>query len=298
MEKFQLISEYKMSGDQPQAVAKLAEGIENGEKFQTLMGVTGSGKTFTMANIIAKVNKPTLVLAHNKTLAAQLYSEFKDFFPNNAVEFFVSYYDYYQPEAYIVSTDTYIEKDMSVNEEIDKLRSSATSSLLERNDTIVVASVSCIYGLGSPDEYYNLHISLRKGQELDRDDLIHNLISIQYTRNDIDFRRTTFRVKGENVDIFPANQSEMAIRVSFFGDEIDRIYEFDPVSGNLINELEYAAIYPASQYAVGSNTLQKALDEIERDREIAIKNFEAQNKPLEAERIGQRVAYDIEMMKE
>ncbi len=296
--KFELYSNYKPAGDQPQAIEKLVEGIEDGLKDQVLLGVTGSGKTFTMANIIQKVQKPTLVIAHNKTLAAQLCNEFREFFPKNRVEYFVSYYDYYQPEAYIVSTDTYIEKDMSVNEEIDKLRSSATSSLLERNDTIVVASVSCIYGLGSPDEYYNLHISLRKGQELDRDDLIHNLISIQYTRNDIDFRRTTFRVKGENVDIFPANQSEMAIRVSFFGDEIDRIYEFDPVSGNLINELEYAAIYPASQYAVGSNTLQKALDEIERDREIAIKNFEAQHKPLEAERIGQRVAYDIEMMKE
>lgn len=296
--KFELHSNYKPAGDQPQAIEKLVEGIEDGLKDQVLLGVTGSGKTFTMANIIQKVQKPTLVIAHNKTLAAQLCNEFREFFPKNRVEYFVSYYDYYQPEAYIVSTDTYIEKDMSVNEEIDKLRSSATSSLLERNDTIVVASVSCIYGLGSPDEYYNLHISLRKGQELDRDDLIHNLISIQYTRNDIDFRRTTFRVKGENVDIFPANQSEMAIRVSFFGDEIDRIYEFDPVSGNLINELEYAAIYPASQYAVGSNTLQKALDEIEQDREIAIKNFEAQHKPLEAERIGQRVAYDIEMMKE
>ncbi len=296
--KFELHSNYKPAGDQPQAIEKLVEGIEDGLKDQVLLGVTGSGKTFTMANIIQKVQKPTLVIAHNKTLAAQLCNEFREFFPKNRVEYFVSYYDYYQPEAYIVSTDTYIEKDMSVNEEIDKLRSSATSSLLERNDTIVVASVSCIYGLGSPDEYYNLHISLRKGQELDRDDLIHNLISIQYTRNDIDFRRTTFRVKGENVDIFPANQSEMAIRVSFFGDEIDRIYEFDPVSGNLINELEYAAIYPASQYAVGSNTLQKALDEIEKDREITIKNFEAQSKPLEAERIGQRVAYDIEMMKE
>ncbi len=296
--KFELHSNYKPAGDQPQAIEKLVDGIEDGLKDQVLLGVTGSGKTFTMANIIEKVQKPTLVIAHNKTLAAQLCNEFREFFPNNRVEYFVSYYDYYQPEAYIVSTDTYIEKDMSVNEEIDKLRSSATSSLLERNDTIVVASVSCIYGLGSPDEYYNLHISLRKGQELDRDDLISNLIAIQYTRNDIDFKRTTFRVKGENVDIFPANQSEMAIRVSFFGDEIDRIYEFEPVSGNLINELEYAAIYPATQYAVGSNTLQNAIDEIERDREIAIKNFEEQNKPLEAERIGQRVAYDIEMMKE
>ena len=297
-EKFELKSKYKPAGDQPEAIEKLASGIEDGLKDQVLLGVTGSGKTFTMANIIQKVQKPTLVIAHNKTLAAQLCNEFREFFPNNRVEYFVSYYDYYQPEAYIVSTDTYIEKDMSVNEDIDKLRSSATSSLLERRDTIVVASVSCIYGLGSPEEYHNLHIPLREGEEYDRDDLINHLIAIQYTRNDIDFKRTTFRVKGDVVDIFPANQSEMAIRVRFFGDEVEKIFEFDPVSGNLLNEVSYVAIYPATHYAVGSNTLKNAIAEIEQDREKAIKKFEAENKPLEAERIGQRVAYDLEMMKE
>ena len=297
-ERFKLVSKYKPSGDQPQAIEKLVEGLNDGLKDQVLLGVTGSGKTFTMANIIERVQKPTLVIAHNKTLAAQLCNEFREFFPNNRVEYFVSYYDYYQPEAYIVSTDTYIEKDMSVNDDIDKLRSSATSSLLERRDTIVVASVSCIYGLGSPEEYHNLHISLREGEEFDRDELISRLIAIQYTRNDIDFKRTTFRVKGDVVDIFPANQSEMAVKVRFFGDEIEKIFEFDPVSGNLLNELQYVAIYPATHYAVGSNTLQNAIEEIEKDREIAIKKFEEQHKPLEAERIGQRVAYDIEMMRE
>lgn len=297
-EKFNLKSKYKPAGDQPQAIDKLVEGIEDGLKNQVLLGVTGSGKTFTMANIIQKVQKPTLVIAHNKTLAAQLCNEFREFFPDNRVEYFVSYYDYYQPEAYIVSTDTYIEKDMSVNEDIDKLRSSATSSLLERKDVIVVASVSCIYGLGSPEEYHNLHISLREGEEYDRDDLINSLISIQYIRNDIDFKRTTFRVNGDVVDIFPANQSEMAVRVQFWGDEIEKIYEFDPVSGNILNEVSYVAIYPATHYAVGSDTLKNAIAEIEKDRELAIKKFEDENKPLEAERIGQRVAYDVEMMKE
>lgn len=296
--KFELHSKFKPAGDQPEAIEKLVEGVEDGLKEQVLLGVTGSGKTFTIANIIQKVQKPTLVIAHNKTLAAQLCNEFREFFPNNRVEYFVSYYDYYQPEAYIVSTDTYIEKDMSVNEDIDKLRSSATSSLLERSDTIVVASVSCIYGLGSPEEYHNLHISLRQGEEYDRDELINHLIAIQYTRNDVDFKRTTFRVKGDVVDIFPANQSEMAIRVRFFGDEIEKIYDFDPVTGNMLNEVSYVAIYPATHYAVGSNTLKNALAEIEEDRELAIKKFEAENKPLEAERIGQRVAYDLEMMKE
>lgn len=296
--KFELHSKFKPAGDQPEAIEKLVEGVEDGLKEQVLLGVTGSGKTFTMANIIQKVQKPTLVIAHNKTLAAQLCNEFREFFPNNRVEYFVSYYDYYQPEAYIVSTDTYIEKDMSVNEDIDKLRSSATSSLLERSDTIVVASVSCIYGLGSPEEYHNLHISLRQGEEYDRDELINHLIAIQYTRNDVDFKRTTFRVKGDVVDIFLANQSEMAIRVRFFGDEIEKIYDFDPITGNMLNEVSYVAIYPATHYAVGSNTLKNALAEIEEDRELAIKKFEAENKPLEAERIGQRVAYDLEMMKE
>ena len=295
---FELVSKYQPAGDQPKAIEELVEGLEDGLKSQVLLGVTGSGKTFTMANIIAKVNRPTLVIAHNKTLAAQLCNEFREFFPNNRVEYFVSYYDYYQPEAYIVSSDTYIEKDMSVNDDIDKLRSSATSSLLERRDCIVVASVSCIYGLGIPDEYLKLHIALRPGEEFDRDELISRLINIQYTRNDIDFKRTTFRVKGDTVDIFPANLSESAIKVRFFGDEIEKIYEFDPVSGNLLRELNYVAIFPATHYAVGKNRMENALVEIEKDREKAIEDFTREGKPLEAERIGQRVAYDLEMMRE
>ena len=297
-ENFKLVSKYQPAGDQPKAIEQLVEGLEDGLKDQVLLGVTGSGKTFTMANIIQKMNKPTLVIAHNKTLAAQLCNEFREFFPNNRVEYFVSYYDYYQPEAYIVSSDTYIEKDMSVNEDIDKLRASATFSLLERKDVIVVASVSCIYGLGIPDEYLKLHISLRPGEEFDRDELINRLINIQYTRNDIDFKRTTFRVKGDTIDIFPANQSELAIKVRFFGDEIEKIYEFDPVTGNLLNELNYAAIYPATHYAVGSGRLKNAIEQISKDRLKAIEDFEKQGKPLEAERIGQRVAYDLEMMSE
>lgn len=296
--EFDLQSKYKPAGDQPQAIEKLVEGLEDGLKEQVLLGVTGSGKTFTMANIIQRAKKPTLVIAHNKTLAAQLCNEFREFFPHNRVEYFVSYYDYYQPEAYIVSTDTYIEKDMAINDEIDKLRSSATSSILERDDVIIVASVSCIYGLGNPDEYYNLHISLREGEVVDRDEVIARLIEIQYTRNDIDFKRSTFRVKGDILDIFPASQSEMAVRVQFFGDEIEKIYEFDPVSGNLINEVSVVAIYPATHYAVGQGRLQTALAQIEQDREKAIADFTAQGKLIEAERIGQRVAYDIEMMRE
>ena len=296
--EFDLQSKYKPAGDQPQAIEKLVEGLEDGLKEQVLLGVTGSGKTFTMANIIQRAKKPTLVIAHNKTLAAQLCNEFREFFPHNRVEYFVSYYDYYQPEAYIVSTDTYIEKDMAINDEIDKLRSSATSSILERDDVIIVASVSCIYGLGNPDEYYNLHISLREGELVDRDEVIARLIEIQYTRNDIDFKRSTFRVKGDILDIFPASQSEMAVRVQFFGDEIEKIYEFDPVSGNLINEVSVVAIYPATHYAVGQGRLQTALAQIEQDREKAVADFTAQGKLIEAERIGQRVAYDIEMMRE
>ena len=296
--KFELVSKYRPAGDQPKAIENLVEGLEDGLKNQVLLGVTGSGKTFTMANIIAKVNRPTLVIAHNKTLAAQLCNEFREFFPNNRVEYFVSYYDYYQPEAYIVSTDTYIEKDMSVNDDIDKLRSSATSSLLERRDVIVVASVSCIYGLGIPEEYLKLHIPLRPKDEMDRDELITRLINIQYTRNDVDFKRTTFRVKGDTVDIFPANQSESAIRVRFFGDEVEKIYEFDPVTGNLLRELKYIAIFPATHYAVGKERMERALDEIEKDRVLAVDNFTKEGKPLEAERIGQRVAYDLEMMRE
>ena len=274
------------------------DGLNDGLKDQVLLGVTGSGKTFTMANIIASVNKPTLVIAHNKTLAAQLCNEFREFFLFIRVEYFVSYYDYYQPEAYIVSSDTYIEKDMSVNDDIDKLRASATFSLLERSDVIVVASVSCIYGLGIPEEYLKLHISLRQGEEYDRDELIKKLVSIQYTRNDIDFKRTTFRVNGDTVDIFPANLSEQAIKVRFFGDEIEKIYEFDPVSGNLLNELKYIAIYPATHYAVGTERMQNALDNIEKDRQMAVEKFTKEGKFIEAERIGQRVSYDLEMMRE
>lgn len=295
---FELISKYKPSGDQPEAIDKLVEGFSDGLKEQVLLGVTGSGKTFTMANIIQKMKKPTLVIAHNKTLAAQLCNEFREFFPHNRVEYFVSYYDYYQPEAYIVSSDTYIEKDMAINDEIDKLRSSATSSILERDDVIIVASVSCIYGLGNPNEYYNLHISLREGDFVDRDEVISRLIDIQYTRNDVDFKRSTFRVKGDTLDIFPSTQSELAIKVQFFGDEIEKIYNFDVVTGNLINELKHVAIYPATHYAVGKERMDNALVEIEKDRLIAIDEFEKQGKLIEAERIGQRVAYDTEMMRE
>ena len=298
MDKFVLHAPFKASGDQPQAIDKLVEGFNEGLKEQVLLGVTGSGKTFTMANIIAKLNRPTLVIAHNKTLAAQLCNEFREFFPENRVEYFVSYYDYYQPEAYIVPTDTYIEKDMAINDEIDKLRSSATSSLLERKDVIVVASVSCIYGLGSPEEYYNLHLSLRKGDIVDRDEIMKRLIDIQYTRNEMDFKRSTFRAKGDTLDIFPANQSEMALRVRFFGDEIEKMFEFDPITGNMLNEVGYAAIYPATHYAVGNERLKIAIAQISEDREKAIKKFNDEGKPLEAERIGQRVAYDLEMMQE
>ena len=296
--KFELKSKFKPSGDQPEAIDKLAEGIEDGLKSQVLLGVTGSGKTFTMANLIAKVNKPTLVIAHNKILAAQLCNEFREFFPNNRVEFFVSYYDYYQPEAYIVSSDTYIEKDMAVNEEIDKLRNSATSSLLERSDVIVVASVSCIYGLGNPDEYLKLQISLREGEIISRNEVMKKLIAIQYTRNEVDFHRTTFRAKGDILDIFPANSSEIAIRVEFFGDEIDGIYEFDPITGNKINKLKHVAIYPATHYAVGSERLERALKQIEEDCKTEVEEFEKQGKLIEAQRLRERTNYDIEMMRE
>ena len=295
---FKLYSNYSPAGDQPQAIDKISTGFQEGLKNQVLLGVTGSGKTFTMANIIQKMKKPTLVIAHNKTLAAQLCNEFREFFPNNRVEYFVSYYDYYQPEAYIVSTDTYIEKDMAINDEIDKLRASATASILERDDVIIVASVSCIYGLGNPEEYYNLHIALRQGDIIDRDVLISKLIDIQYMRNDIDFKRSTFRVKGDTIDIFPSNQSSLAIKVQFFGDEIEKIYDFDPTTGNLINQLKMVAIYPATHYAVGRERMESALNQIENDRLKAIKDFKSQNKLIEAERIGQRVAYDEEMMRE
>ncbi len=296
--KFELVSNFKPTGDQPQAIDKLVEGVEDGLQAQVLKGVTGSGKTFTMANIIAKANRPTLVLAHNKTLAAQLCNEFREFFPHNRVEFFVSYYDYYQPEAYIVSSDTYIEKDMSVNDEIDKLRHSATSSLLERSDTIVVASVSCIYGLGAPKEYYDLHISIREGDTLDRDELLRKLIGIQYTRNDIDFQRSTFRARGDIVDIFPASSSEVAIRVEFFGDEVEKISEFEPVSGKIINRVQHVAIFPASHYAVGSERLNNALSQIRKDAEDREQFFLSDEKYIEAQRIRERTNYDLEMMQE
>lgn len=296
--KFELVSKYKPTGDQPEAIDALVEGINDGLSAQVLKGVTGSGKTFTMANVIAKANRPTLVLAHNKTLAAQLCNEFREFFPNNRVEFFVSYYDYYQPEAYIVSSDTYIEKDMSVNDEIDKLRHSATSSLLERSDTIVVASVSCIYGLGAPEEYFNLQISLRVGDKYSREELIKRLIAIQYSRNEIDFTRATFRARGDVVDIFPADSSTVAIRVEFFDDEIERISEFDPVTGKVLNGLKHIAIYPASHYAVGSERLQSALEQIRKDAVEREEFFKKQGKYIEAQRIKERTNYDLEMMQE
>ena len=296
--KFELVSKYEPTGDQPEAINSLVEGINDGLSAQVLKGVTGSGKTFTMANVIAQVNRPTLVLAHNKTLAAQLCNEFREFFPNNRVEFFVSYYDYYQPEAYIVSTDTYIEKDMSVNDEIDKLRHSATSSLLERSDTIVVASVSCIYGLGAPKEYYDLHISLRIGDKMTREDLIHRLINIQYTRNEIDFTRSTFRARGDVVDIFPADSSEHAIRVEFFDDEIENISEFEVVTGKVIDRLKHASIFPASHYAVGSEKLNTALEQIRKDAKEREEFFTREGKHIEAQRIKERTNYDIEMMQE
>jgi excinuclease ABC subunit B len=296
--KFILHSKYKPTGDQPQAIASLTDGILCGERTQVLLGVTGSGKTFTMANVIANVNRPTLVIAHNKTLAAQLCNEFREFFPENRVEFFVSYYDYYQPESYIPSTDTYIEKDLSINDEIDKLRHSATCSLAERRDTVVVASVSCIYGLGAPEEYYKLAVSLRPGDEIPRDELMAKLVSIQYARADIDFTRSTFRVRGDTLDIFPSSNSEIVIRVEFFGDEIDRICEVEYVSGKIINELKHAVIFPASHYAVEQEKMEKALSFIGRDMLDEVTAFEKENKLLEAQRLKQRTAYDIEMMRE
>ena len=296
--EFKLHSRFSPTGDQPEAIRKLTEGVLDGIRTQVLVGVTGSGKTFTMANVIKEVNRPTLVIAHNKTLAAQLCNEFKEFFPENRVEYFVSYYDYYQPESYIPSTDTYIEKDMSLNDEIDKLRNSATSSLGEREDVIVVASVSCIYGLGAPEEYFRLSISLRPGMELERDALLRNLVEIQYQRNDTDFHRSCFRVRGDIVEIFPASNSEIAIRVEFFGDEIDRICEEDALTGNILSELKHVLIFPASQYAVGSEKMQSALSMIERDMHDEVKAFRDEGKLLEAQRLEQRTTFDIEMMRE
>jgi len=296
--KFQLVSKMKPSGDQPAAIESLVEGLNNGYRTQIMLGVTGSGKTFTMANIIEKMNRPTLVIAHNKTLAAQLCNEFRELFPNNAVNYFVSYYDYYQPEAYIVSSDTYIEKELSINDEIDKLRHSATCSLFERRDVIIVASVSCIYGLGEPSEYHKMAISLRPGQQISREELIERLVSNQYKRNDIDFLRGTFRVRGDVVDIFPASSSEYAIRVEFFGDEIDKISEIEVVTHKSVNNLEHIAIYPASHYAVGSEKLEKCLSIIEEDMNAEVAELEAKGKLIEAARLKQRTSYDIEMMRE
>ncbi|MBR4407719.1 MAG: excinuclease ABC subunit UvrB [Clostridia bacterium] len=298
MEKFDLVSKFKPSGDQPRAINQLVEGLEDGLKSQVLLGVTGSGKTFTMANIIAKTNRPTLVIAHNKTLAAQLCNEFREFFPNNRVEFFVSYYDYYQPEAYIVSSDTYIEKDMSINDEIDKLRNSATASLSERKDVIVVASVSCIYGLGNPEEYLNLQLSLRQGQEISRKEITKKLIELQFERNETDFHRGTFRAKGDILDIFPSSHSEIAVRIEFFGDEIDRITEFDALTGRKLNDLKHISIYPATHYVVGSEKMEKALAEIQNDCDQEVEEFKKQGKLIESQRLKERVYYDIEMMRE
>lgn len=298
MDKFELISPYEPSGDQPQAIDKLVEGIKKGYRDQTLLGVTGSGKTFTMANVIARMNRPTIVLAHNKILAAQLCSEFREFFPHNAVEYFVSYYDYYQPEAYIPSTDSYIEKDSAINDEIDKLRHSATLALAERRDVIIVASVSCIYSLGAPEEYRNNVISLRKGMEISRDDLLKRLVEIQYERNDVNFVRNKFRVRGDVVEIFPAGSSENAIRVEFFGDEIDRISEIHVLTGNVISTLAHTAIYPASHYVVSKEHIHTAVEEIERELAERVEWFEKQGKLVEAQRLKQRTLYDIEMLEE
>ena len=298
MGNFKIHSKFKPMGDQPVAIESLVSGLNKNEKFQTLLGVTGSGKTYTMANIIEKVQKPTIVLAHNKTLAAQLCSEFKEFFPNNIVEYFVSYYDYYQPEAYVPQTDTFIEKDASINDEIDKLRHSATSALFERRDVIIVASVSCIYGLGNPDEYKKLTISLRVGMEKERDEIIKRLIEIQYERNDIDFARGTFRVRGDSLDIIPASSSTKGIRIEFFGDEIDRIREFDVLTGKILGEREHVAIFPASHFAASQETLNKAIREIEDELEERLRELTSQDKLLEAQRLRQRTNYDIEMIKE
>ncbi len=295
---FILHSEYQPTGDQPEAIEALVKGFEEGNQFQTLLGVTGSGKTFTMANVIAKLNKPTIVIAHNKTLAAQLYGEFKEFFPENAVEYFVSYYDYYQPEAYVPSSDTYIEKDSSINDEIDKLRHSATAALAERKDVIIVASVSCIYGLGSPIDYQNMTVSLRPGMMKDRDEVIHRLIDIQYTRNDMDFQRGTFRVRGDVVEIFPISESEKAIRVEFFGDEVDRITEIDILTGEVLADLEHMVVFPASHYVVDKDSMERAIRDIERELEDRVRVFKSQDKLLEAQRIEERTNFDIEMMRE
>ena len=298
MDHFELVSQYKPTGDQPQAIEDLVKGFKEGNQCQTLLGVTGSGKTFTMANVIQQINKPTLVIAHNKTLAAQLYGEFKEFFPENAVEYFVSYYDYYQPEAYVPSSDTYIAKDSSVNEEIDKLRLSATAALIERRDVIVIASVSCIYGLGEPDNFEQMMVSLRPGMEKDRDEVLRQLIDIQYDRNDMDFKRGTFRVRGDTVEVVPADRGDTAIRVEFFGDEIDRISEIDMLTGEIKNTLNHIAIFPASHYVVPKERMEKAIKNIEIELEEQVKYFKEEGKLLEAQRIAERTNFDIEMMRE
>ncbi len=298
MDHFKLHSEFRPTGDQPQAIKELVEGFQEGNQFETLLGVTGSGKTFTMANVIEKLNKPTLVLAHNKTLAAQLYGEMKEFFPENAVEYFVSYYDYYQPEAYVPSSDTYIAKDSAINDEIDKLRLSATASLVERKDVIIVASVSCIYGLGSPADYKDMVLYLRQGQERDRDEIIHKLIDIQYDRNDMDFHRGTFRVRGDVLEIFPANADEYAYRVEFFGDEIDRITEIDTLTGEIRKGLEFIAVFPASHYVVPMDKILRAANAIEEELAERVEYFKSEDKLLEAQRIAERTNYDVEMLRE
>ena len=298
MDHFELVSQYKPTGDQPQAIKELVEGFKKGNQFETLLGVTGSGKTFTMANVIAQLNKPTLILAHNKTLAAQLYGEFKEFFPNNAVEYFVSYYDYYQPEAYVPSTDTYIEEDSAINDEIDKLRHSATMALIERRDVIIVSSVSCIYGLGDPIDYKNMVISLRPGTIRDRDDIIHKLIEIQYDRNDMDFKRGTFRVRGENLEIFPASYTDSAVRVEFFDDEIERITEIDTLTGEVKRELEHVAIFPNSHYVIPPERMEGAIKAIEAELAEQVAYFKSEDKLIEAQRIAERTNFDMEMLRE
>ena len=296
--EFKLHSEYQPTGDQPQAIEALVKGFQEGNQFQTLLGVTGSGKTFTMANVIQQIQKPTLIIAHNKTLAAQLYSEFKEYFPENAVEYFVSYYDYYQPEAYVPSTDTYIEKDSSINDEIDKLRHSATAALSEREDVIIVASVSCIYGLGSPIDYKEMVISLRPGMIRDRDEIIHKLIDIQYDRNDMDFKRGTFRVRGDVLEVFPAYSDSVAYRIEFFGDEVDRITEIDTLTGEIKAQLGHIAIFPASHYVVPKEKMMEATENILAELKEQVAFFKSEDKLLEAQRISERTNFDVEMMRE
>ncbi len=298
MAEFKLVSEYQPMGDQPQAIEKLAQGFAEGNQFETLVGVTGSGKTFTMANIIQRVKKPTLIISHNKTLAAQLYGEMKEFFPENAVEYFVSYYDYYQPEAYVPQSDTYIAKDSSINDEIDKLRHSATSALSERDDVIIVASVSCIYGLGAPIDYKNMVISLRPGMEKDRDDVIRQLIDIQYVRSDQDFKRGTFRVRGDVIEVYPSNSTDEAVRVEFFGDEVDRITQIDALTGEVKSLLEHIAIFPNSHYVVDKEKLTVAVENIREELAERIKYFKSEDKLIEAQRIEERTNFDIEMIQE